>query len=132
MESTVSADLPAPRELLFAYGTLQRGGCYHHLLEQAGAGFAGEAQTRQPYPLILDRYPCLLDLPGKGFAVTGELYRIPDHPTWEVLDRLEDHPREYRRRKEVLATTDGEATAWVYFFLDHSLQGTPLQRFEPT
>ena len=127
-----SSDPPAPGDLLFAYGTLQRGGCYHHLLEQAGAGFAGEAQTRKPYPLILDQYPCLLDLPERGFPVTGELYRIPDRATWEVLDRLEDHPREYRRRKELVRTTEVEATAWVYFFLDTSLQGTPVRRFEPT
>ncbi|NBD39197.1 MAG: gamma-glutamylcyclotransferase [Verrucomicrobia bacterium] len=126
-----ASNFPAPGDVLFAYGTLQRGGCYHHLLERAGADFVGEAQTRQPYPLILDRYPCLLDLPEKGFPVTGELFRIPDHATWEVLDRLEDHPREYRRRQEVVRTTEAEITAWVYFFLDSSLQGTPVRRFRP-
>jgi len=122
---------PAPGELLFAYGTLQRGGCYHHLLTQADAPFVGDGQTRQPYPLLLDRYPCLLDLPQKGFRVTGELFRIPDRPTWDILDRLEGHPHEYRRRREVLRTQNGDATAWVYFFLDTSLQGTPVERFQP-
>lgn len=120
----------APGDRLFVYGTLQRDGQYHALLHRAE--FIGPAQTRLPYPLILDRYPCLLDRPGEGHRVHGELYKVLDATTWKEVDHLEDHPREYRRRPEtVLLASRQPLTAWIYFYNNPDLPGTPVPRFQP-
>lgn len=132
-ESDLKA-LPTAASLLFAYGTLQRNGQYHRILEACGATFLAEARTRVPYPLIVTDYPCLLDLPGKGFHVTGELYRIPLPEDWRALDTLEGHPNEYERRLEPVESAQGVHPAWVYFYQKsvppleaHCL----LERFDP-
>jgi gamma-glutamylcyclotransferase (GGCT)/AIG2-like uncharacterized protein YtfP len=109
-------DMPSPGDLLFAYGTLQRGGQYHYFLERCGARFVSKGKTQLPYPLILADYPCLLDRPGEGTQVEGEVFEIPNSPDWEAIDRLEDHPREYRRRLEPIQTGSQTVQAWTYFF----------------
>ena len=123
-------ELPEPGDRLFAYGTLKRGGQYHHLLEKAE--FEATGQLAVPYPLLLADYPCLIDDPGRGFRVTGEVYRIRDRETWMKVDWLEDHPREYLRRRESVETASGPVEAWTYFYrqpegLDPSLQ--PVRAF---
>lgn len=125
-------ELPQAGDLLFAYGTLKRGGQYHYLLEGDGAEFLSTGRLALPYPLLLAEYPCLLDEPGTGFKVTGELFRILNRETWRRVDRLEDHPREYLRRLETVETGTGPVTAWTYFYrqtecLDPSLQ--PVEAF---
>lgn len=119
-----------PGDLLFVYGTLQRGGMYHHLLGHAR--FLGQAYTARPYPLILAHYPCLLDRPGEGLVVSGELFSLPDSATWQRVDLLEDHPREYRRRLERVRMKSGEdPVAWVYFYTDSRIAGQPVDHFAP-
>ncbi|MEX0326351.1 MAG: gamma-glutamylcyclotransferase [Puniceicoccaceae bacterium] len=124
--------LREPGELLFVYGTLKRGGQYHHLLQQDGTEFKGSGQLTTPYPLILAEYPCLLDQPGHGYRVKGELFRIGSTSTWEAVDRLEDHPREYLRRLEPVESGNHTVRAWTYFYrlpelLDSSL--LPVEAF---
>jgi gamma-glutamylcyclotransferase (GGCT)/AIG2-like uncharacterized protein YtfP len=127
------ADAPLPEPpLLFVYGTLQRGGCYHHLLGTDGVHFLGRGHTTRPYPLILDQYPCLLDRPGVGHPVSGEVYRIQSPFTWATIDQLEDHPREYRRRPEPIVMNSSRQLCWVYFYQDPTLSGDPVARFDPT
>lgn len=99
--------------IVFVYGTLKRGGCNHGLL--ASAVFLGPATTRDPHPLFVENFPYLLDRPGHGHIVQGELYRV-DNTTLAQLDILEDHPREYRRALRTFLHSDGrEITAWAYF-----------------
>jgi gamma-glutamylaminecyclotransferase len=84
---------------LFVYGTLKRGKPLHFYLQRAQ--FLGVGVTADRYPLILAEegwYPYLLDLPGKGYRVTGELYSI-DYPTLKVIDRVEEYPDYYIRKK---------------------------------
>lgn len=109
--------LPPDNSLLFVYGTLQRGGQYHHILKEAGADFMDRGRTATPYPLVVDAYPCLLDQPGHGFQVLGELYRIPQSTDWIPIDNLESHPTEYLRRPENIATDSGIRVAWTYFYI---------------
>ncbi|MEX0332571.1 MAG: gamma-glutamylcyclotransferase [Puniceicoccaceae bacterium] len=123
-------DLPAPGELLFVYGTLKRGGQYHHLLKDNGTVFKGSAQLVTPYPLILAEYPCLLDQPGNGYRVRGELFSIGSMETWIAVDRLEDHPREYLRRLERVETDTGQHLAWTYFYRKPQLLDATLQPVE--
>jgi gamma-glutamylcyclotransferase (GGCT)/AIG2-like uncharacterized protein YtfP len=95
-------------ELVFVYGTLQRGERYHAYLE--GQRFVGEHETRAVYRLLhLGGYPGVV--PGGATAIRGELWRV----TVEVLgrvDELEEVPDEYGR--EHIATPFGEA--WIYLY----------------
>ena len=110
--------MPGPDELVFVYGTLKRGGEYHQIIVDAGARLMGTGRLLQRYPLLLARYPCLIDVPGSGFKVSGEVYSIPDPSGWRGLDWLEGHPDEYLRRVERVQVNDEIHQAWTYFFLD--------------
>jgi gamma-glutamylcyclotransferase (GGCT)/AIG2-like uncharacterized protein YtfP len=121
--------------LLFVYGSLQRGGEYHRILLEAGGTFLAEGQLRNRYPLLLADYPCLLDQPGAGFQVEGEVYRMPEARGWKLIDHLEGHPFEYRRRLECVDLGDEAVQAWTYFYrhqnlLDANLQ--PVPRYRPS
>ena len=126
--------LPPDGSCLFVYGTLQKGGCYHSLLQKTRAAFLGPARLSTPYPLLLARYPCLLDLPGRGYRVLGEVYRLGRSPDWLSIDKLEDHPREYRRRLEPVEIGGERLEAWTYFYLRDDLHPDSLpavERFLP-
>lgn len=126
------SDFPPAGSLLFVYGTLQRGGEFHHLLSHAGTEFIGSGKTATKYPLLLDEYPCLIDQPGRGHNVTGEVYRIAEPKQWHSVDRLEGHPEEYRRRIETIHLESGTVKAHAYFYLHPDLlrKGlVPVSRF---
>lgn len=125
--------IPEAGDLLFAYGTLKTGGQYHHLLSGEGVELLGSGKLKVPYPLILAEYPCLLDQPQSGHPVVGEVYRIKDSRKWALLDHLESHPSEYRRRLEAVTVGESENQAWTYFYLraenlDPSLTPVPEYR----
>jgi gamma-glutamylcyclotransferase (GGCT)/AIG2-like uncharacterized protein YtfP len=105
---------PKSGDLFFTYGTLKAGGKYHHLLEKNDKLGTGTMQV--PYPLVLAEYPCLLDQPGQGHHVRGEVYRITDEKCWEELDELEDHPIEFKRRRELIDLDGHTLQAWTYFY----------------
>ena len=75
--------------LVFVYGTLKQGFRNAHV--NGGERVPGGFETLTPYPLHLvgpARLPWLLDRPGQGHPVRGELYRV-DAATLVRLDRLE-------------------------------------------
>ncbi|KAF8762387.1 hypothetical protein HU200_009567 [Digitaria exilis] len=80
------------RTLVFTYGTLKRGFSNHPLVQelvQSGdASFVGAAVTASRLPLVCGPYrvPFLLNLPGEGDRVAGELYAV----TPRGLARLDD------------------------------------------
>lgn len=123
-------ELPPDGSLLFVYGTLQRGGCYHSLLKASGPAFLGSGRLWTRYPLLLARYPCLLDLPGRGFRVLGEVYRLARSTDWLAIDQLEDHPNEYRRRLEPVEVDAQRLEAWTYFYICEDLQLGSLRPVE--
>lgn len=119
---------PPPGSLLFVYGTLKRGLSNHHCLLQAGAEFLSTGRTACRYPLLLREYPMLLDLPGRGHHVTGELYRIPGDTAWQLLDELEDHPSLYQRKPASILTPDNTTRqAWTYFYVRPGLAFTDAE-----
>jgi gamma-glutamylcyclotransferase (GGCT)/AIG2-like uncharacterized protein YtfP len=103
-------------ELVFVYGTLQRGHLNHHWL--ADAPFLGEAEL--PDVVLHDLGPFPMAVPGDGL-VRGEVYAV-DAPGLARLDRLEGYPRLYDRRPLPLA--DGR-TAWVYLGRPHQVRHVP-------
>lgn len=125
------------RHLVFVYGSL-KSGCYNNL-HLATATPMGPARTVERYLLLDGRaFPFLInpahlaakaDLSGWIGHVKGELYAVDD-ATLATLDRLESHPRFYKR--EEVAVTFAEpavgvqAMPWVYFL------NTNGRRFDPT
>ncbi|KAK6262709.1 hypothetical protein QUC31_008525 [Theobroma cacao] len=72
----------AKQALIFTYGTLKQGHGNHYLIEdlirQKDAVFLGAHVTHQPHPLVIGPYgiPYLINLPGHGHRVKGELYSV--------------------------------------------------------
>ena len=104
---------------VFVYGTLKRGFPNHPLLERAT--LLGAARTCESWPLVIAGswfVPCLLDRPGQGHRVRGEVYAV-DAPTLADLDELEGvgEPDGYDRKPiEVEVEPGGERLrAQVYF-----------------
>ena len=86
--------------IVFVYGTLKRGYPNAHV-GMPRASFIGEARTVERYPLVIGGewfVPNLINEPGEGFQVTGEVYQVDDAVLAD-LDALETvHlPNGYRR-----------------------------------
>jgi gamma-glutamylaminecyclotransferase len=86
--------------LVFIYGTLKRG-FQNDRLRPPAARFLACCTTVERYPLVIGgRWfsPYLLDDPGDGELVSGELFAVDDEDLTH-LDRLEgtDLPGGYRR-----------------------------------
>lgn len=106
-------------DLCFVYGTLRQGHGNHHVMRNAGGQYIGRAVSVEPFPLVFEGLPYLLDMPGQGEPVSGEVYKIPKKG-WEPLDRLEGHPNFYRRRVEHFIVEGVLFEAWVYFLARES------------
>ncbi|GER50516.1 AIG2-like (avirulence induced gene) family protein [Striga asiatica] len=71
-----------PAALIFTYGTLKQGFSNHPLLQDMMAAgdvsFVGACQTLHRLPLVCGPYrvPFLLNMPGRGQRVSGELYAV--------------------------------------------------------
>jgi gamma-glutamylaminecyclotransferase len=96
-------------EPVFVYGTLREG--YPNAHAMSGERIEGLFETVSTYPLLLAGprcSPCLINEPGTGMLVCGELFRV-SLATYAVLDDLERivMPDGYRRRRiEVLPVTE--------------------------
>ncbi|XP_035249156.1 gamma-glutamylaminecyclotransferase-like isoform X1 [Anguilla anguilla] len=87
---------------LFVYGTLKRGQPNYFRMTDAGNGraeYLGTARTVERLPLVIaGKYniPFLLNVPGTGQRVRGEVYRV-DAPMLAFLDKFESCPAMYQR-----------------------------------
>ncbi|XP_043091660.1 gamma-glutamylaminecyclotransferase C-like [Puntigrus tetrazona] len=96
---------------VFVYGTLKKGQPNHvEMLDPANgrAEFLARARTVEPYPLVIatdENVPFLLDAPGTGRRVCGEIYRV-DQKMLEFLDEFEDCPKTYQRTEIRLEVRD--------------------------
>ncbi len=108
---------------VFVYGTSKRGFPSSGLL--SGATFLGEFRTVVAYPLVVGGAyfsPYLLDLPGKGSRVKGEVYAVSD-AMLQTLDRYENVGTSYARKViKVSSCTDRSfvANAFVYLKCNYS------------
>lgn len=99
---------------LFVYGTLKEGFPNHHF--NTGRRLAGVFQTREAYPLLVvrlpneDRAPWLVNLPGQGWPVRGQVFEV-DASALPALDRLEElgQPTGYVRVPIELQALGGDA-----------------------
>ncbi len=103
-----------PRQRVFVYGTLKRGGSNHYWLAQAiymGEGVTSERyalyQGADPWPLMVENEAC--------YPVQGELYAVTQNEL-ALLDELEECPQLYVRKQiAVLTAADEVIRAWAYF-----------------
>ena len=95
---------------LFVYGTLKKGFPNHENYMES-AKRLGKYQTIEKYPLVLcgARYvPCMIDSPGKGHHVEGELYEVDDEclNRIDALERIQDSEG-YRRIVILVSPSEG-------------------------
>lgn len=129
------------KHTIFVYGTLKRGYPNAHI-GMPQATYRGEHITIDRYPLVIGGpwfTPYLINEPGNGCQVTGEVYEIGDTALRDV-DELESvHlPNGYRRIKIAVrpiqaggtAITNGSAThdgtnmmAWTYLRERNTING---------
>ncbi|KAG8390482.1 hypothetical protein BUALT_Bualt01G0088000 [Buddleja alternifolia] len=97
------AETDARSTLIFTYGTLKQGFSNHSLLQDliaAGdAAFRGVYTTVNNLPLVCGPYrvPFLLNLPGHGHRVSGELYAVSP-AALAKMDELEGLSRGHYER----------------------------------
>ncbi|KAJ6643203.1 putative gamma-glutamylcyclotransferase [Pseudolycoriella hygida] len=104
---------------VFVYGTLKKNQPNHYWLtnkNNGAASFLSNGTTKIRYPLVIStRYniPFLLNKPGIGRNIKGEIYEINDEMLTK-LDILEDYPELYDRQIEPIETDSGLVHCWVY------------------
>jgi gamma-glutamylaminecyclotransferase len=126
---------------IFVFGTLQQGHRNFHV--NRGQRVGDHWVTAQPFPLyVVGRYrlPWLLNRPGQGLPVIGQLYAVNDD-TLAEMDRLErlDDPMWYERRQIAVRPHPGPGdaapqTVWVYFgseagFADETVHAGPIDHY---
>ncbi|XP_041055419.1 gamma-glutamylaminecyclotransferase-like isoform X2 [Carcharodon carcharias] len=88
---------------VFVYGTLKKGQPnHHHMMDETKRKgvYCGTGRTNQKYPLVIaGKYniPFLLNLPGTGHEIDGEIYLVDDQ-LLQFLDEFEGCPEVYQRR----------------------------------
>nr|XP_046237985.1 gamma-glutamylaminecyclotransferase-like isoform X2 [Scatophagus argus] len=104
---------------VFVYGTLKRGQPNNYRMFDRTNGKAellASASTIQKYPLVIaSKYnvPFLLNVPGQGHRVMGEIYKVDDRML-KFLDAFEGVPTMYQRTvvklevKEWVGEAEGE------------------------
>ncbi|GFQ00404.1 putative gamma-glutamylcyclotransferase at3g02910 [Phtheirospermum japonicum] len=121
--------------LIFVYGTLKHGIYNHKLLEDLvgtrDAAYLGPHTTVEAFPLVCGPHgiPYLINLPGSGLRVRGELYSVSSGPGLARLDELEGLDRGHYERLPVSVAAEGgggEAVLEVEAYFAHRGYGEAL------
>ncbi|XP_030011134.1 gamma-glutamylaminecyclotransferase-like [Sphaeramia orbicularis] len=116
-----AAEFTSPDQMtcVFVYGTLKKGQPnYYRMFDTTNgkAEFLASARTTERYPLVIaTKYniPFLLNIPGQGNQVHGEIYKV-DEQMLKFLDDFEGVPEMYQRTlvklevKEWVGPAEGE------------------------
>ncbi|XP_053311299.1 gamma-glutamylaminecyclotransferase [Spea bombifrons] len=101
---------------IFVYGTLKKGQPNYHIMTDGKRGkavFKGTGKTAEKYPLVIAEkanIPFLLNVPGMGHHIAGEIYSVDDQ-LLKFLDEFESCPDMYQRtlqRIEIVEWEDKE------------------------
>lgn len=101
------------KHLVFVYGTLMKGQWNNERLN--GGLFVGKGLTVEKYKMTANGVPYVSERTPE-VQIKGELYLIDDE-AFARCDRLEGHPRVYRRKQIFVNDLDngGRRVAWIYF-----------------
>lgn len=109
--------------LLFVYGSFLQGGGHHSYMENAK--YLGKYRSFVPFPLGTSTSPCILNLPGRGRNVFGELYAI-SKDTLASLDHLENTSEVSRRIALAVASTENHSAASpAYAYVRNNFGSSP-------
>lgn len=103
LSGEVMASSESAWSLVFTYGTLKRGFSNHVLMEDlirsGDASYVGVYRTRERFPLVCGPYrvPFLLNFPGRGQRVYGEVYAVTPRGIAR-MDELEGTARGHYER----------------------------------
>lgn len=126
---------------IFVYGTLKRGQPNHYRMLDGANGearFLTSARTVRKFPLVIagpHNVPFLLDAPGQGHHIQGELYSV-DERMLAFLDDFERVPTWYQRVPVELQVEKSEGAtattteAFVYMRKELEKEMLQLQCFE--
>ncbi|KAI4896200.1 hypothetical protein NFI96_026426 [Prochilodus magdalenae] len=124
---------------IFVYGTLKRGQPNHYRMldiTNGKAKFLSCARTVEKYPLIIAgeyNIPFLLNVPGSGQHVQGEIY-IVDDQMLKFLDWFEGCPQMYQRTRVLLEVEQGfeegrvDGTMEAFFYSTTTYEANWLQK----
>jgi len=109
---------------LFVFGTLKRGFPLHERA-RAGAIWLGRGTTIEAYPMfVAGRWyaPMMLNEPGHGYRVMGELYEI-EGPRLELNDGIESVgvPGNFRTPAWIEPSDGGAARRALIYMKDRAL-----------
>lgn len=104
--------LAGQENLVFTYGTLKEGfsnhGIVQEMIRSGEASYVGVYRTADRYPLVCGPYrvPFLLNLPGEGQSVWGEVYAVSSAGIAR-MDELEGTRRGHYERLPILIRGGG-------------------------
>ena len=108
------------------YGTLRRGqgNSFARRLEESGSWVGGARMSGRLYHL--NHYPGMVESSIDSDWVHGDVYELPDDPSFlSFLDDYEGH--EFARRKGQVIRPDGErCEAWYYAYTGPLTSATPI------
>jgi gamma-glutamylaminecyclotransferase len=126
----------AKPHLIFAYGTLKRGfpnyGLMEDLKTKDDAVFMDTYFTEKLYPLVIGPHgiPYLINLPGSGHRVKGEVYAVSDDAVVR-LDEFEGVRNGfYERIPVVVVTEEGGAKVEAEGYFGHRSFGEKLWKMK--
>lgn len=100
--------------IIFVYGSLKKDKKLHRYLKTAK--FLGSGVTCIKYPMILSKnrwYPYLIEK-KEGHHIKGEVYKITPK-LLKILDRVEEVPFYYYRKKICIKLNKKTLKVWAYF-----------------
>lgn len=109
---------------VFVFGTLKKGFPLHDKW-MAGSAFRGIFRTVRRYPMLVagPRFaPMMLNEPGYGLHVRGELYAVPE-PALAALDEIESigKPGHFRLLIEIEPLDGGPSSSAYVYMKDRQL-----------
>lgn len=117
---------------IFVYGTLKRGFYNHKLIDElirtGDAAYLGPHTTVEAFPLVCGPHgiPYLINLPGSGSPVRGELYSVSSGPGRARLDELEGVDRGHYERLSLAVEGSGKRVREVEAYFAHRQFGEAL------
>ena len=100
--------------LVAVYGTLKKGySNYYSYL--TSSKHIGKGETNEKYPLVISGLPYLIEEKGKGHNVEVDVFKVSG-TVLSQLDRLEGHPKWYKRKQVEMRMSSGKIlVCWIYF-----------------